>query len=189
MGCVPIFPYSIMINTWRPVTLRYIKDLLATDDVLIRGHVETGGRRLSDFLNATPRTFLEVHEAGVTAHGAVETVRYDSLLVKLDEVLLAHELVEAGGDQVLKALADAERDLAGIRLELACRRRITVSGRVPQRLFAREDLGSSRFIVVDAPEVDGVPPGGGAGPLRGLPYLIVNRTRIALALRTPITGQ
>lgn len=147
--------------------------------------METGGRRLSDFLNATPRTFLEVDEAGVTAHGSVETARYDSLLVKLDEVLLAHELVEAGGDQVLKALADADRDLAGIRLQLACRTRIAVSGRVPQRLFAREDLGASRFIVVDAPEVEGLAPAGSAGPLRGLPYLIVNRTRIALALRLP----
>ncbi len=108
------------------------------------------------------------------------------MLVKIDEVLLAHELVEAGGDQSLKALADADRDLAGIRLELACRCGLSLTGKVSQRFFDREDLGTYRFIVVDTPGVAGFPgcDGGVPGPLRDLPYLIVNRTRIALASQT-----
>jgi hypothetical protein len=166
--------------------LRYVKDLLVTDEALIRGHVATGGRRLTDFLNSTPRTFLDVDEATVADHRTGEGVSYDSLLVRIDEVLLAHEMVEAGGDQVLKALADAGRDLAGIRLELASGLRLTVSGRVITRLLAREDLGEAHFFVVDTPVVSGFPSPDGAAPapLRSLSYVIVNRNRVALAFRT-----
>ncbi len=165
--------------------MRYVKDLLVTDDFLIRGHVATGGRRLTDFLNATPRAFLEVDEATIVRHRGGAPDGPGAALVKVDEVLLAHELVEAGGDEGLRALAaDADRELTGIRLELACRSGLSVTGRVGRRLFA--DLGANRFIVVDSPEVAGFfgLAGGVPGPIRDLRYLIVNRTRVALASRT-----
>jgi hypothetical protein len=165
--------------------LRYIKDLLVTEDVLIRGHVATGGRRLTDFLNATPRIFLDVDEASVAGHGPGEGMKQDSLLVRVDDVLLAHELVEAGGDQSLKALAHRGRDLGGIRLELGSRLRLTVTGKVIRRLLTREDLGAARFFVVEDPVISGFPTPDGSAPdtLRGLPYIIVNRPRISLAFR------
>lgn len=161
--------------------MEYVKDLFLTESFLVKGHVKTGGRRLSNWLNNQSLPFLEVHDAtliGVQQGDRIVTAR---AMVRMSEILVAHELIDSAGDEQLARLADAESDRTLVNLYFAGRLPIEVSGKMLRRAYNRRDLGDQEFLVVKDPSVEGL-----AGKkarefsvLKRAPYLIVNRARLA----------
>jgi len=161
--------------------MRYLKDLLLTDTHLLKGHVVTGGQRLSTFLNTTPKRHVEMYEVTLCSPSPAEVVTMPRVLVRVSEILLAHEMDEAG-DQTLKILAERGRDEVPIAAFFGGAAPIRIAGRASSRIIEREAAGSRDFIVIIDPMIEGIP--GGASPeyavLSGLPYVIANRSRMAL---------
>jgi hypothetical protein len=161
--------------------MKYLKDLLLTDTHLLKGHVVTGGQRLSSFLNATPRRHLEMYDVTLCGQSPAETVTMPRVLVRVSEILLAHEMDEAG-DQTLKILAESERDEIPIVAFFGGATPIRIAGRASKRVMERGAGGSRDFIVIIEPMLEGVP--AGTSPefavLSSLRYVIANRSRMAL---------
>ena len=96
--------------------MEYVKDLFLTDTFLIKGYVKTGGRRLTTYLNSHGHQFIEVHDAtliGVSKGDRIVTAR---AMVNVREVILAHELIESAGDEILRRVSESESDRALVNL-------------------------------------------------------------------------
>jgi len=161
--------------------MKYLKDLLLTDTHLLKGHVVTGGQRLSSFLNATPRRHVEMYDVTLCGQNPAETVTMPRVLVRVSEILLAHEMDEAG-DQTLKILAERERDEIPIAAFFGGSTPIRLAGRASRRILEREAAGPRDFIVIIEPLLEGIP--AATSPefavLSDLRYVIANRSRMAL---------
>lgn len=161
--------------------MEYVKDLFLTDSFLIKGYVKTGGRRLTTYLNSHAYRFIEVHDAtmiGVSKGDRIVTAR---AMVHMREIILAHELIESAGDEILKRVSEPDQDRALVNLYFAGALPLEVSGKMLRRAYNRTDLGSQEFIVVTEPQVEGL---NDKKPrefqlIEKAPYLIVNRDRIA----------
>jgi len=161
--------------------MKYLKDLLLIDTHLLKGHVVTGGQRLSNFLNATPRRHVEMYDVTLCSLSPAETVTMPRVLVRVSEILLAHEMDEAG-DQTMKILAERERDEVPIAAFFGGATPIRLAGRASRRIMEREPSGTRDFIVIVDPLLEGIP--GGISPefevLSSLRYVIANRSRMSL---------
>lgn len=161
--------------------MEYVKDLFLTESFLIKGLVKNGGKRLSNFLNGGSAPFIEIHDAtmiGVTQGDRIVTAR---AMIHRNEILIAHELIEAAGDATLKQFTAGGEERALVNLYFSGRLPLEVSGKMLKRAYNRKDLGEQRFLVVTEPAVEGL---GGKkarefAVLTRAPYLIVNRDRIA----------
>jgi len=161
--------------------VEYVKDLLLTESFLVKGYVQTGGKRLSTFLSDAKDPFIEVKDAtliGVTQGDRIVTAR---ALIHRDEILIAHELIESAGDQTLRRLSNADDERVPVNLYFGGRLPLEVSGKMLKRAYNRRDLGHPKYLVVTEPAIEGL-----AGKkarefsvLTKAGYLIVNRDRIA----------
>ncbi len=160
--------------------MEYVKDLFLTDSFLVKGYVKSGGRRLTTWLNTHEAPFIEVHDVtmiGVQQGDRIVTAR---AMLQVNEILLAHELIDAAGDTLLKKLSETEKERTLVNLYFSGRLPIEVSGKMLRRAYNRRDLGDQRFLVVTEPTIDGLT-GKKArefSVVKNAPYLIVNRDRI-----------
>jgi hypothetical protein len=160
--------------------MRYLKDLLITDNFLIKGHASTGGQRLSTFLNNNRKPFLEMDEVTLIGHDSDESVLVPWMLVRTDSILLAHEIGEAG-DEGLKGLAEQETDKVTVTVHFNGRTPLQLAGKVRKRALNSEASGHHDFIVVVEAKLQGLnfqttPEYAVFG---NLSYVIMNRNRVA----------
>jgi hypothetical protein len=164
--------------------MRYLKHLLLTDTFLMKGHINTGGQRLSSFLSSVPKRFLEMNEVTLVNHIQGECFTTPWMLVRVDEIVLAHEL-EVAGDEVLRLLAGQDRDNIAVTAHFGGTAPFQVSGKVSKRAIERDTPAGDRdFIVIVEPELRGLmgKPAHGFATFQELPYVIANRSRIAFIL-------
>ncbi len=158
----------------------YLKDLLLTDAFLIKGHINTANQRLSSFLGNFARRFLEIEEAVVTDCVRDEVFNATRMLMRVEEIIVAHEMEEIGDDG-LRHLAGQERDDTVVTIQFNGAARFQLTGRVSKRSMERDSSSPHDFLVVVAPKLVGIT-GKSMDVLRNLPYLIVNKSRIAFIL-------
>lgn len=160
--------------------MRYLKDLLLTDTCLLKGHVSTRGQRLSTFLNTTPRRCIEMSEVTLIQHSRAETLQAMHMMVRVDEILLAHEM-DVSGDEVMKLLAEQKRDEVLVNIHFGGAAPIQITGMISRRVIDRDATSDHDFLVILSPQIRGLE-GKLAreyAVLEGLPYVIANRDRIA----------
>ena len=160
--------------------MRFLKDVLYTDTFLIKGHVNTGERRLSGFLNNTRNRFIEVEEATLIRHDGGDCIPAARMQVHIRDILFAHES-EDTGDEVLRNLAKHKRDEIRMTAYFSSATPLQLSGRIPRRAFDQDAHLPDDFIVVVHPEFRGLPANDAPeyALLRDLHYVIVNRDRLA----------
>jgi hypothetical protein len=160
--------------------MRYLKDLLFTDTHLIKGHVHTGGQRLSTFLNTTRKRFLEMEEATLTKHSGGNTTQAGKILIAIDDILLAHEM-EVTGDEMMRQLGDRARDEMAITAHFSGDIPLQLSGNVRKRALDADVLRDHDFVVVLQPVIQGISakPSPEYSFLDNPAYVIANRKRIA----------
>jgi hypothetical protein len=164
--------------------MRYLKDLLFTDEFLIKGHINTGGQRLSTFLNRTRKRFLGMEDATLIKHDGGDRIMTEWMLVRVDDILLAYER-EDTGDEGLRILGERERDEIAIIAHFSGNTSLQLSGKVRKRALDSETLRHHDFVVALDPVLRGFTarlPREYA-VFENLPYVIVNRNRIAFIFR------
>ncbi len=161
--------------------MRYLKDLLVTDRFLIRGHIGTGGQRLTTFLNNTPRRYVEMNEATIVEHCRRDPSYFARTFVRLQEILLAYEMEETG-DEILKTLAERDRYEVPVTAHFGGCLSLQIQGTMSRRVLDRDASGGLDFIIVLKPEIRGLAnrTEGEYEVLDNLPYIIANRERMAL---------
>ena len=164
--------------------MRFLKDLLFTEKFFIKGHVNTGDRRLSTFLNNTRKCFLEMEEATLIKHDDGSRITASWMQVQVNDILFAHEL-EVTGDEGLKHLAERERDDIEATGYFSGSASLQLSGKVRKRALDSDARRDHDFIVVVEPRIEwgAVTLGREYAVLENLPYAIVNKNRLALILR------
>jgi|WetSurMetagenome_2_1015567.scaffolds.fasta_scaffold735030_2 hypothetical protein len=160
--------------------MRYLKDLLFTDTYLIKGHINTGGQRLSTFLNTARKRFLEMEEATLIKHSGGETAQAGKILISIGGILLAYEM-EVTGDEGMRLLGDRVRDEMAITAHFSGDIPLELSGKVRKRAIDADVLRNHDFVVVLQPVLRGftAKPAPEYSILENLPYVIANRKRIA----------
>jgi hypothetical protein len=161
--------------------MRYLKDLLLTDRFFIKGHINTGGQRLSTFLNSTSKRLLEMEEVTLVKLDGEERVLSAWMQVRVDEIILAHEM-EAAGDEGLRLLAErGRREEIAVTAHFSSNAPLQLLGKVSKRAIDCNSPRPHDFIVVLEPKLRGL-----TGKLaheyavfENLPYVIVNKNRLA----------
>ena len=123
-------------STMSPV---FVEDLFLTDVFLIKGRLPNKSKRLTNLLEDYSRTFLHVQDATMVSLRTNEVIRTPTVMVNVNEVILAHELVEIAGDEVQRRLATgvekqtrirafyngaSQFELAGLIGRASCRERV-----------------------------------------------------------------
>ena len=161
--------------------MRFLKDLLFTDRYLIKGHIKTGGQRLSTFLNSTRKRFLEMEEATLIKHDGGERIHAELVSVRLNDILFAYEMEEAGDEGLRNLGVQAKAELE-ITIYLSADMPLQMSGMVRTRAMNSDALRKHDFVVMLNPILRGfaAKPAPEYALLKNVPYLIVNRDRISI---------
>jgi hypothetical protein len=189
---MPFTSYVALSVTWIRQTgignresgdMRYRKDLLVTDAYFIKGHASSGGQRLSTFLGNTQKPFLEMDEVTLIKLDRSGSLEIPWLLVRIEDILIAYEIEETG-DEGLKVLAEREADKIRVTAHFVATASFQLIGKVRRRALNTDMAPYHDFIVMIDPKIHGFD--AKADPefivLEDLPYVIINRKRIALIL-------
>ena len=160
--------------------LTLVSDLLLTDTFLIKGTVEDKYTRLSQVLDEHRKFFLKVRDATLIDLKTRERIQTPLLHVNVDEILLAHELLDESGDQYLRALSQDD-ELHKVRVFYTGNQNFEVSGKVRPGCYETTDRSTRRFFVVREPSMRGLKTAGDddLGLLEGLSYAILNKPRLS----------
>jgi hypothetical protein len=157
-----------------------VSDLLLTDAFLIKGQVENKYTRLSQLLDEYRKYFIKVRDATLIDLNSRDRISTPLLHVNVDEILLAHELIETAGDPHAARLAD-EGSVERVRAFYTGNLNVEIAGQVRPGSYEVDDRASRRFFVMQKPEVRGMKLEGDRDLelLKGLSYAILNKTRLS----------
>jgi len=160
--------------------LTLVSDLLLTDTFLIKGTVEDKYTRLSQVLDEHRKFFLKVRDATLIDLKTRVRIQTPLLHVNVDEILLAHELLDESGDQHLRALSHDD-ELHKVRVFYTGVQNFEVSGMVRPGCYEATDRSTRRFFVVREPAMRGLKTAGDEdlSLLEGLSYAILNKPRLS----------
>jgi hypothetical protein len=158
-----------------------VEDLFLTETFLIKGRVARKYHRLSKMLEDTSRMFLHVHDATMVSLRGNEVIRTPSVLVNMNEIVLAHELVDVAGDNAQRALAADGQKATRIRAFFSGLVQFEIAGRVAPSAYEPMHQGGRRFFVMQAPVLRGLnlEDNPDLRLLRGLTYAIVQKSRLS----------
>jgi hypothetical protein len=157
-----------------------VSDLLLTDAFLIKGLVENKYTRLSQLLDEYRKYFIKVRDATLIDLNSRDRINTPLLHVNVDEILLAHELIETAGDPHAARLAD-ETHIQRVRAFYTGNLNVEIAGSVRPGCYEADDRSTRRFFVMQKPEVRGMKIDGDRDLelLGGLSYCILNKTRLS----------
>ena len=161
-----------------------VSDLLLTDAFLIKGQVENKYTRLSQLLDEYRKFFVKVRDATLIDLNSRDRIHTPLLHVNVDEILLAHELIETAGDpHAAKLAANQPEDapMQRVRAFYTGNLNVEIAGQVRPGCYEADDRATRRFFVMQKPEVRGMKLEGDRDLelLGGLSYAILNKTRLS----------
>lgn len=162
--------------------LTIVSDLLLTDSFLIKGQIENKYTRLSQMLDETRRYFVRVRDATLVDLGTRDRIETPFVHVNVDEILLAHELLEGASDPTAQQLASGEDPLSHrVRVFYTGNLNVELAGHIRPGSYEAGDRQSRRFFVMRQPDLRGYDLGGDPDMklLKGLDYAILNKTRLS----------
>ena len=157
-----------------------VSDLILTDSFLIKGNVESKYTRLSQVLDECRRYFIKVHDATLVDLNSCERIQTPLVHVNLDEILLAHEFLDSGGDQHLRDMAKDQK-LNRIRVFYTGSLNVEFAGEVRPGCYEADDRSTRRFFTMRSPVVRGFNERGDQDLklITRLPYAILNKLRLS----------
>jgi len=160
--------------------LTIVSDLLLTDSFLIKGNIENKYSRLSQVLDEHRRYFLKVHDATLVDLNSCERIQTPMLHVNVDEILLAHEFLDTGGDQHMREL-QKDAKLNRVRVFYTGSLNVEFAGEVRPGSYEADDRTSRRFFTMRNPVVRGFNPREDQDLklITKLPYAILNKLRLS----------
>jgi len=160
--------------------LTIVSDLLLTDSFLIKGNVDNKYTRLSQVLDEHRKYFLKVRDATLVDLKTCERIQTPLLHVNVDEILLAHELLDEAGDQHMRAMVHDE-ELHRVRVFYTGSLNVELAGYLRPGAYEATDHVSRRFFVLRKPSVRGFKDQGDADLklMNNLSYAILNKVRLS----------
>jgi hypothetical protein len=158
--------------------MEIVNHLLLTDSFLVKGHIDTTGRRLTNFLNGYKREFFPIQDVTLIAMDGGDKILSNEALVPIDSIILAHEFLEEGGDSTAKHLGRKDPPAASISAFYRGAYRLDLAGRIKPHSI--EEGNGNPFFVVQDPTVSGFGQRRARefSLLRKLPYVILNRRKL-----------
>ncbi len=159
--------------------LTIVSDLFLTDSFLIKGQVENKHARLSQLLDGHRKVFLKVRDATLVDLFSRDRIQTPLLHVNLNQILLAHELIETAGDPTARLLS-TDTELQRVRTFYTGNLNVEIAGDVRPGAYEMDDP-TKRFFVMRKPEVRGMDFSGDNDLelLKDLPYAILNKGRLS----------
>lgn len=159
-----------------------IEDVILTKAFLIKGKVEGKFHRLSKLLNTYGRNFLVISGATMIDLARGETIRTPQVHINLNQIVLAHELVETSGDFYQKALASEGVSDKSIRIRAFHHGAVNLefTGLIRPGAYEAQAL-ENRFFVMEDCTIRGFDHGMGKDfqRLEKLPYAILRKEAIS----------
>lgn len=157
----------------------FVEDVFLTDVFLIKGRLPNKQKRLTNLLEDHVRHFLAVHDATLVSLRTREVIRTATVMVNVDEVVLAHELVDVAGDETLRRLAGPVAKPARIRAFYNGQNQFEIAGMIEPGAYESQP-GGRKWCVMQKPVVRGLdlrhPE---LSLLERLDYAILRRDRMA----------
>jgi hypothetical protein len=158
----------------------FVEDVFLTDVFLIKGRLPNKQKRLTNLLEDFTRAFLPVHDATLVSLRTRDVIRTATVMVNVNEVVLAHELVDVAGDETLRRLAAASSKKARIRAFYNGATQFEIAGQIEPGAYESQALVGRRFFIMQKPAVRGLDL---EHPelqlLRNLDYAILKKDRMA----------
>lgn len=160
--------------------LTIVSDLILTDSFLIKGEIEHKYARLSQVLDEYRRYFLRLRNATLIDLNTCDRIQTPLLHVNMDEILLAHEFLDTGGDMSKADLYKGQK-FNNVRVFFTGHLNVEVGGEVRPGSYEVDDRATRRFFVIKNPVLRGFNPRDDADLklLSKLSYAIVNKTRLS----------
>lgn len=158
----------------------FVEDVFLTDVFLVKGRLPNKTKRLSNLLEDYTRTFLPVQDATLVSLRTNEVIRTPTVMVNINEVVLAHELVEVAGDEILRRLAGSTQKATKIRAFYNGATQFELAGQIEPGAYESQPLTKRRYFIMAKPSIRGLdldqPE---LGLLKSLDYAIVRKDRMA----------
>jgi len=160
--------------------LTIVSDLLLTDSFLIKGNVENKYARLSQVLDEHRKYFIKVRDATLVDLKTCDRIETPLLHVNVDEILLAHELLDESSDTHMRQMS-RDDELHRVRVFYTGNLNIELAGYVRPGAYEASDPVSRRFFVLRNPTVGGFTHQGDRDLklLTNLSYAILNKVRLS----------
>jgi predicted transcriptional regulator len=161
--------------------LTIVSDLLLTDAFLIKGQIENKYTRLSQVLDEYRKYFIRVRDATLIDLNTKDRIQTPLLHVNVDEILLAHELIDTAGDPHAARMARSGEETHRVRVFYTGNLNVELAGEIRQQSYEATDKATRRFFVMHHPEVRGMNLDGDKDLelLKRLGYAILNKTRLS----------
>ncbi|MEM7306808.1 MAG: hypothetical protein AAF682_09065 [Planctomycetota bacterium] len=161
--------------------LTIVSDLLLTDAFLIKGQIDNKYTRLSQVLDEYRKYFIRVRDATLIDLNTKDRIQTPLLHVNIDEILLAHELIDTAGDPHAARLTQGGNDTHRVRVFYTGNLNVELAGDIRAQSYEATDKATRRFFVMHNPEIRGMNLEGDRDLelLKGLGYVILNKTRLS----------
>lgn len=162
-------------------TAPIVSDLLLTDTFLIKGRVEGKYTRLGQMLDEYRRYFIKVRDATLVDLGTRDRIHTPLLQVNVEEILVAHELINLAGDPTAARLAQEGVVYQKVRVFYTGGLNIEVAGEIRPGSYENTDRATRRFFVVRNPKIKGLEIDGDQDLklLMDMQYAILNKARLS----------
>jgi hypothetical protein len=158
----------------------FVEDLFLTEMFLIKGRLFNKQKRLTNLLEDYTNTFLPVRDATLVSLRSNEVIRTPSVMVNVNQVILAHELVDVAGDEGMRRLAAAHEKNAKIRAFYSGVTQFEISGQIEPGAYESHQPKVCKYFVMQKPVVRGIELGHPElALLKSLDYAIVRSDRMA----------
>ena len=133
-----------------------VEDVFLTDVFLIKGRLPNKPKRLSNLLEDYTRTFLAVHDATLVSLRTTEVIRTPVVMVNVNELILAHELVDVAGDETLRRLAGSGGKRSRIRAFYNGASQFEIAGQIEPGAYESQSLTGRKYFSMQKPIVRGL---------------------------------
>ena len=158
----------------------FVEDLFLTDVFLIKGRLPNKSKRLTNLLEDYARTFLQVQDATMVSLRNNEVIRTPTVMVNVNEVIFAHELVEVAGDDGMRRLASSTEKPTRIRAFYNGACQFELAGQIEPGAYESQPATGRKYFIMQKPLVRGLDLGHPElALLKGLDYAIVRKDRMA----------
>jgi hypothetical protein len=158
----------------------FVEDVFLTDVFLIKGRLPNKSKRLTNLLEDYGRAFLQVQDATMVALRNHEVIKTPTVMVNVDQVVLAHELVDTAGDGALRRLAGVSEKSTRIRAFYNGAMQYELAGLIEPGAYESQPMTGRKYFIMQKPVLRGLDLGHPElALLKSLDYAIVRRDRMA----------
>jgi hypothetical protein len=124
----------------------FVEDLFFTDAFLIKGRLQNKSKRLTNVLEDHNRSFIRVLDATMVSLRAPETIRTPNVLIHVDEILFAHELLDLGSDPAMRRIATQAKSNR-VRAFYNGNMQFELAGTIEAGAYEQQPTGRKYFIM------------------------------------------